>query len=368
VIDFAPRARAGLTLRAHTLTWHHALFALTRGERTVYLLRDHADASEFLSAFDSGDLDGELHGVLDAPPRARLSRRVARRYAPRIVTGTLVGLEHEYSLFTANGDMQVDFGRLIHTLPVDGVRADPADPNAYRCPWGGVLTCDGKEAEVAIPPVVVESGFVTAALQIADAGEETLSNLVPELRLDGYSTHVSVSLRVRDDRRFSRSYAQTFAPALMLLMDRTRSPGMLVRPRPGRLELCGEFVAGNAARAALAFAVGSVRALARMHRTERRDLAVRTRIEPAVERYGCYVDRTAFGPDLYAAGRSASLTPRRAKQALTAQRHLERTWALARAELVDIATADDLAAADSVVAGRTPLPCETRDLEVVHAS
>lgn len=154
-----------------------------------------------------------------------------------------------------------------------------------------------------------------------------------------------------------------------LLMDRTRSPGMLVRPRPGRLELCGEFVADNAARAAVAFAVGSVRALAGMNRADRRDLALQTRIEPAVERYGCYVDRNAFGPDLYAVGRVAALAPVRGERARTAQQHLERTWTLARAALAGVGTAEDLAAADAMVAGRTPLPCEiASDLVAFGAS
>ncbi len=356
--DFAPRVRGGLGLRADTLTWHHALFALTRGEEQVFLLRGRSETAGFLAEFDAGSLDAELHALLDAPPQGRLGPRQARRAAPRITTGTLVGLEHEYSVLDRCGEVPVDFRTLIHTLGVEGVRADPTDPNAYRCPWGGVLTCDGKEAELAIPPVDVEPGFVAAAVALADAGEAALRALVPKLRLDGYSTHLSVSVRVRDDRRFARAYARTFAPALMLLMDRADSPGMLVRPRPGRLELCAEFVAGPASGAAVAFAVGSVRALAPMSRAERRDLAVETRLEPAVERYGWYVDRNAFGVDLSADGRRARLVPVRGRGSVLGQEHLARAWGCARDALEGVASPEDLEAADALVAGDLPLPSE----------
>ena len=115
----------------------------------------------------------------------------------------LVGLEHEFSLF--EGSSPVDFRRVIHTLAIDGVRADPSDPNAYRCPWGGVITCDGAEAEVAIPPVDVTPGFVDRVLDYANRGEGVLRGVLPDLRLVGFSTHLSVSLAVRNDRRFARA-------------------------------------------------------------------------------------------------------------------------------------------------------------------
>ena len=46
--------------------------------------------------------------------------------------------------------------------------------------------------------------------------------------------------------RYARLYTETFAAALMLLMNRDDSPGLLVRPRPGRAELCGEFTGSQA--------------------------------------------------------------------------------------------------------------------------
>jgi hypothetical protein len=353
--DFSPRRRGAVSVRADALTWQHALFAVECNGRTVYLLRGHRDAADFIDALDAGRLDGELRSLFDRPPRKRLTRRAARRATPAVATGMLVGLEHEFSLF--DGSSPVDFRRVIHTLAIDGVRADPSDPNAYRCPWGGVITCDGAEAEVAIPPVDVTPGFVDLVLDYANRGEGVLRGVLPDLRLVGFSTHLSVSLAVRNDRRFAQRYARTFAPALMLLMDRVSSPGLLVRPRPGRLELCGEHVAGDSARAAAAFAVGSVRALAGARHRTLAELAVVTRTEPAIERFGVYVDRRGFGPDLYAEGRASVLRGADGTRR-SAQRQLELAWAFARPTISGAASTDDLDAIDRAVRGDLPLPCE----------
>jgi hypothetical protein len=345
-----------MCVRAEALTWQHALFAVESAGRTLYLLRDQRDAGSFLDDFDAGLLDEELHELIERPPHTRLTRRRARRSISKVPTGTLVGIENEFSIF--DGDERADFRRLIHGLPIDGVRADPSDPNAYRCAWGGVITCDGREAEIAIPPVDVGPGFTNRVLEHSERGETTLRALLPDLRLEGYSTHVSVSLTARDDRRLARRYAQTFAPALMLLMDRISSPGLLVRPRPGRLELCGEYVDGVAGRGVVAFAVGSVRALVRADRRALAGLRVRVRLEPAVERYGLYVDRRAFGPDLYESGRSSMLVQARVRRPRAAQDQLADAWAIARATLTEDADASDLEATDAMVRGDIPLSCE----------
>ncbi len=354
-IDFGARSRSGLSVRVKALTWRHALFAVEDANAIVYVLRDQGDAGAFLEDFDAGHLDRELRALLRRPPRTHLTRRRARKAARTPRTGTLVGLEHEFRL--VDGSAPVDFRRLIHTLPIEGVRADPSDPNAYRCTWGGAITCDGAEAEIAIPPVEVTPGFVHRALEYGERGEAYLRELVAGLHLDGYSSHISVSFAGRNDRVASRRYAETFAPALMLLMDRASSPGLLVRPRPSRLELCGEYVSGVAARAAVAFAVGSVRALTRANRGALAALRVRVDLVPAVERYGIYVDRRAFGPDLYDQGRRALLQTHAGTQRL-AQQQLELAWTLARESLANDVGNRDLEMADRMVSGELALPCE----------
>ena len=39
-VDFSPRDRDGLCLRAESLTWQHALFAVEAGHKVAYVLRD----------------------------------------------------------------------------------------------------------------------------------------------------------------------------------------------------------------------------------------------------------------------------------------------------------------------------------------
>lgn len=262
-----------------------------------------------------------------------------------------VGVEHEFRV-TADG-LPCDFRRLLHTLPVPGRRMDPGDPNAYRCAWGGVLTSDGPEAEIAIPPVAVRPDFARAVDQHAAIGTTTLRGLLPDgHELEGYSTHLSTTILHHQDR-LARLYADTFGPALMLLMDRATSPGLLVRPRPGRIELCGEHVDGAHLRAVAAFAAGSTRALAHRRRPPRLEVVV----APAVGRYGYYVDRSAFGIDLYTEGRAARLRRDRGGT-IIAQDHLELCWQIARASLAGEVSMRDLVDADAVVAGCAPVPCE----------
>ena len=84
----------------------------------------------------------------------RLSEAMRLRVPSEVAPGPgdLLGLELEFSVRSERG-AQVHFGSLIHRLGLDGTTLDPGDPNAYRCSWGGVITSDGAEAEIATPPV-----------------------------------------------------------------------------------------------------------------------------------------------------------------------------------------------------------------------
>jgi hypothetical protein len=88
------------------------------------------------------------------------------------------------------------------------------------------------------------------------------------------------------------------------------------------------------------------------------------RLEPALERYGWYVDRRAFGSDvdLYVTGRSTPLTTR-AGERVTAQEILERSWRAARPELADLVDEPDARLVEELVGGQRPLPCETEQAE-----
>jgi len=275
--------------------------------------------------------------------------------------GGLLGLELEFSARSARGG-QVHFGSLIHRLALDGTALDPGDPNAYRCSWGGVITSDGAEAEIATPPVRTRPGFTARLRGWAQTGEAELRRAVPRgIGLDGYSAHFSAAMPAKLNDRVCRLYAETFAADLMMLMDRIDSPGLLVRPRPGRTELCGEFIEDEPLAAAAAFVAGSTRACAAAVRRQSGRAALPPRLDvrlaPAVHRYGWYVDREGFGTDLHAAGRRA-LLPRAAGGTICAQSHLELAWAAARQALAEDAAACDLQAAEAMVTGSLPLPAE----------
>ena len=241
----------------------------------------------------------------------RLSEAVRLRVPSEVAPGPgdLLGLELEFSVRSERGD-QVHFGSLIHGLGLDGTALDPGDPNAYRCSWGGVITSDGAEAEIATPPVPTRPGFTDRLQGWARTGEGELRRAVPRgIGLDGYSAHFSAAMPAKLNDQVCRLYAATFAADLMLLMDRIDSPGLLVRPRPGRTELCGEFLESEPLAAAAAFVAGSTRACAAAVRRPRGRTALPPRLDVrlarAVHRYGWYVDRRAFGTDLHAAGRRA---------------------------------------------------------------
>jgi hypothetical protein len=287
---------------------------------------------------------------------AALGVRAPRALAP----AALVGLEHEYQL--ASGDQRLDFRTIVHDLPIKGKRLDPGDANAYRCLSGLALTCDDEEAEVASPPVALAPGFTRELAGWAATGRAELEHVLPpEASLTGYSTHLSVAMPDSINDRACDLYARTFAPALMLLMDRPDSYGVYVRPRPGRMELCGEFVDGERLRSVAAFAAGSARACAAAaaHRHAERRLppALAIRTLPATERHGLYVGRRAFGFDLYSAGRSAVLQ-RQEGGTIGAQEYLDLAWGHAREALGRDVEAADLATTDAVVAGSLPLGIE----------
>jgi hypothetical protein len=299
-----------------------------------------------------GDLD-----LIDA--EFRLLVGVPDRPGP----ADLLGVEQEFTLRVTGRPL--DFRGVLHELPVDGERLDPGDPNAYRLRWGGALTADGGEAEVVTPPVPRTRGFGSRLAALATMGqaelEELLASLPVPIVAEGYSTHVSAAMP-GGAGLVCRMYAERFSPALMLLMERASSPGLAIRPRPGRTELCGEFVSGSHLRAASTFVAGSVRACADATaglRAARRRLPPRLRVvvEPATIRYGWFVGRGAFGPDLPAAGRESVLRRGRGG-ALRAQEVLEAAWEAAREALGDTASAADLEAVDRLVSGADPLPLE----------
>lgn len=273
--------------------------------------------------------------------------------------GRIIGAEREYEIHR-NG-ARIDARQLWSTLEGLGAALDPGDRNARRGPSGGVLTTDGWEAEVVTPPVSLAPGFTHRVLEHASAGARHLQESLPrENELHGYSTHISVEVDDRHAAAIAKLIARRLSLPLMLALDRRGSPGLLVRPRHNRLEIGGEFVAGRQLRAAVSLAVAVVllaeRAVDdRSVRRRLRDLPT-ARVVPATERFGWFVDRRAFGPDLYAEGRKAIL--HRRARAILAGDALSALWDVARPHGAMVLAADELDLVDCVVAGTEPIPLD----------
>ncbi len=273
-----------------------------------------------------------------------------------------VGIEHEYQIVGPDGP--VDFRGVLPDLDLGVAHLDPRDAFGFRRPSGTWLTSDEAEAEVAMPPVRLAAGFGTAIASTAADARADLERLLPRvLRADGFSTHINVSAPEERRNQTARLFARTFAPALMLLMDRPMSPGLLVRSRPGRIELGGEFADGNDLVAAALLAAGGVLACLRRvsGRLRARDLPPELVVDPAPEwrRYGWYVNRRAFGSDLYTGGRQTILATANG-ESVTAQAQLVEAWRAARRELPRGIDRPDLELVDAIAQGERPLPLEMR--------
>ena len=286
---------------------------------------------------------------------AELGRAITPAYPARPSVGALVGVEHEFRVLLHG--RPIDFRQVIHRLPIDGRRIDPLDPDAYRCAWGGTITADGPEAEIAIAPVSVGRDVAARTLARTTRGRFELEGVLPAgAALEGYSTHISVEVPDTLVDRAADRFVRHFSAAMTLMLDEPNSPGLLVRPRPGRLELGGEFADGDRLAVATVFAIGAVRASLRATRrgplsSRRLPPMLAVEPEPAVERYGWFVGDSQLGVPLHLDGRATVLSLRDGRT-MPAQRHLEAAWRAARRELSDLSTAD-LAAVDAVVAGRS---------------
>jgi hypothetical protein len=313
----------------------------------VFIVRADSDIRDFFRELDAGALDDSVEAALGCSGRGRLRR------APRPPRGIRIGVEHE---FVVHREHSFDFSSIVDGLDL-GIKGDPTDHHAQRGPWGGVITADGREAEVATPPVTLGPGAVSDAVALASLGRTTLERALGEDHwLEGYSTHLNVSAPPRGEVRRATLFASVFAPSLMLLLDRASSPGLLVRPRPGRLELGGDFAEGEALRVALTFAIGGVLAVGGREAREVRRLRVKVDLEPALERFGWYVDRSSFGCDLYELGRDAPLSLVPSNVTVPAGIHLQQTWEVARDHLSGVVEEDELRCVDAVVSGGFPLP------------
>ena len=145
------------------------------------------------------------------------------------------GVEHEYVLRTDDGPL--DARLLLPTLPLDGRRLDPGDRHAVRCGWGGVVTADGREIEVATPPARLGSDGVAEAVRLSGAGAAAVLEALPEdVRLSGYSTHLNVEVDERRARWVAHQMISRATPPMRCAQSAWRNGRLLATRRGDRAE------------------------------------------------------------------------------------------------------------------------------------
>jgi hypothetical protein len=216
---------------------------------------------------------------------------------PRPSLRPVVGVEQEFSLL--DGTKRVGFRSHIEQIGLGQPSLDPDDPNAHRLATGSVVTCDGDEAEIASAPIEIAPGFGAAAWDWAACETGELADRLPNhLRLQGFSTHISVEVPESLAPLVAAVYATRFGPGMLVAMDGPEAPGLRVRPRHRRLELCGDYVEGQRLSDAVEYAAGSVAACVAAIIDDATDDLPRTVpavLRAAVERPGWFIDRSSIG-------------------------------------------------------------------------
>jgi hypothetical protein len=186
--------------------------------------------------------------------------------------------------------------------------------------------------------------------------------LLPDgIEESGYSTHLSVAMDDADAPAVIGLLCATAAPALMLALETSGSFGIYLRPRPGRIELCGEYVTNGYLQAVAALFTASVRAChaALTDAAIMRELPSRLAVSPkqAAGRYGSFLGRrSAFGSDLYENGREGRV-PLASGGAVSLQAQLRSWWAVAKPYLE--AHEPGLELMEAIVRGDLPLRTES---------
>lgn len=249
------------------------------------------------------------------------------------------GVEQEFEIFQAGAklDFQLVFAAVARKLGAIPFRS--RDLAAVVDP-GYMLASDDTEAEFATAPVdLAGTGALELAGEVARCRESLLDALLEGHADDvrGYSTHLNLGLRHGGETTLALAVAELVGPSLTLLLEGPDSPGLLIRPRPLRLEIGTEYVDRDELMVAgIVLLAGAVCAL------ERGAAAIAEwpraqvqRWEIGVMRGGVYLPRDAFSQSIHARGRDAQIQLTGGGM-LSAGTILERTASLATRQLETI--------------------------------
>ena len=225
--------------------------------------------------------------------------------------GFVLGVEQEYDLFA--GNRQLDFREFFGQVTAQGGSVPFRNcDSAAILDAGYMLACDGREAEFATAPINSRGdGCLRLAREVLRCRKHMLNLLrgLPGLEIRGYSTHLNISVPLGREEELAKALSRTVAPALILLMEGRQSPGLLIRPRRGRLEIGSEYIDGEDQLAAAGVLLtGAVRAYLRNEWTWKQFPRLKlTHWEEANIRPGIYLPHDAYGQSIYEHGRSAEL-------------------------------------------------------------
>jgi len=273
----------------------------------------------------------------------------------------MLGVEQEFELFDRGRpiDFRAEFPRAIgRAASIPFRNCD----SAAIVEAGYMLCCDGRDAEFATAPIDLRgSGPIDLANEVLRCRSHMLQTLrkLGRREVRGYSTHLSISVPAGRERELAEAAAARIGPALILLMEGPRSPGLLIRTRRGRLEVGSEYMDDPQRLAAtIVLLAGAVHAcLHNQAAWEQLPALKLLRWQEAITRPGLYLPHDAYGESIHDLGRAASVE-REEGGKISAGRVLETCAALAKRELEGLISSEASRSLDRVLDHPDVLPIE----------
>ena len=187
--------------------------------------------------------------------------------SPNLGTGlpartTRIGVAHRLCLW--HDQDRVDVRSVIDRFATGSGPLDPADPVARRLPSDSTLSVEGDEAVLASPPVPIGPGVpeqIDDLLRDERTGLRDNASAYGVTGVSGSATCLSISVPDESVVGVGLTFVESCLLALATVVEPATSPGLLVRPRRGRLEIGGGYVEGSDLVAGLTLLAACIRGL-----------------------------------------------------------------------------------------------------------